>query len=59
LYREHIEKFLDADKLEEIGNVLDEEFGELISQERRELIKRCLHLRQDKLREAITNSGRE
>lgn len=51
--REHIEKFLDIGKLEEIGNVLDKEFGDLLSAERRELIKRCLHLRQDKLRKAI------
>ncbi len=58
-YRKHIEKFLDADKLTEIGEVLDKEFGDLLSAERRELIKRCLHLRQNKLKEAVINSGKE
>lgn len=58
IYRENIEKFLDGRKLEEISRVLDEEFGNLLSAERRELIKRCLHLRQGNLREAITNGGK-
>lgn len=56
IYRKHIEKFLDADKLEKIGGILDKEFGNLLSEERRELIKKCLHLRQSRLKEAIINS---
>lgn len=52
-YRENIEKFLDADKLNEIADILDKEFGNLLSEERRELIKKCLHLRQEKLRTTI------
>lgn len=59
IYRKHIEKFLDDGKLKEIGDVLGDEFSDLLSEERRELIKRCLHLRQGKLREAILNSGKE
>lgn len=53
IYRDSVEKFLDADKLNGILCLLDNEFGNLISQERRKLIKKCLHLRQDKLREEI------
>ncbi|MCW5961304.1 MAG: HipA domain-containing protein [Pyrinomonadaceae bacterium] len=53
VYRKHIEKFLETDKLERINEVLDSEFGELLSAERRELIKRCLHQRQSKLKETI------
>ncbi len=52
--RKHIEKFLDADKLNDIAKILDEDFGKLISEERRELIKSCLHLRQGKLKEAVS-----
>lgn len=52
-YRKHIEKFLNADKLTEVAGILDKEFGNLLSAERRELIKRCLHLRQSRLKEAI------
>jgi len=52
--REHIEKFLDADKLNDIAKILDKDFGEMISEERRELIKSCLHLRQGKLKEAVS-----
>jgi hypothetical protein len=52
--RKHIEKFLDADKLNDIAKILDEDFGKLISEERRELIKSCLHLIQGKLKEAVS-----
>ncbi len=59
IYRESIEIFLDANKLIEISNLLDNEFGTLISKERRELIKKCLHLRQSKLIEAVSNNKKE
>lgn len=59
VYRKHIEKFLDVGKLEEIGNILDKEFGNLLSENRRELIKRCLHLRQDKVKKAIDKLNSE
>ena len=48
-YRANIEKFLDVRLLKEFAEVLDKEFGDLLSQDRRELINRCLHLRQKTL----------
>lgn len=51
--RKHIEKFLSADKLNVAAEVLDKEFIELLSKNRHELIKRCLHQRQANLAKAI------
>jgi hypothetical protein len=48
-YRAQIEKYLDGDLIEAVGAVLDREFGNLLSENRRELIKRCLHHRQETL----------
>jgi hypothetical protein len=45
-YRKSIEKILSDSPLRRCFEMIDEEFAPLMSAERRELIKRCLHLRQ-------------
>jgi HipA-like C-terminal domain len=52
-WRKRIENFLSYEKLEACLKILDNEFNNLMSNERRELIKRCLILRQELLSEAI------
>ncbi len=54
-YRNNIEKFLPENLLELTKKMVEKEFGHLISAERRELIKRCLHLRQRKLCNALSS----
>lgn len=53
--RENIEKFLDNIKLEKTFEILNDEFSDLLSAERQELIRRCLHLRHSKLKTAVNN----
>lgn len=52
-YRRNIEKFLIEVSLANTLEMIDEEFGHLMSADRRELIKRCLHLRQQRLIQAV------
>ena len=52
-YRNNIEKFLPDTLLRLSCRMIEKEFEHLMSAERRELIKRCLHLRQQQLREAV------
>jgi hypothetical protein len=52
-YRTNIGKFLSYAPLKLSCEVLDKQFGTLFSEERSELIKRCLGLRRKKLLEAI------
>ncbi len=59
-YRHNIEKFLPDTLLKRSCEVIQEEFGNLLSPERQELIKRCLELRQQKLRAAVVSfKGKE
>lgn len=59
-YRKNIEKFLDDKLLPECCRMIDAEFARLLSQERRELIKRCLHLRHGNLCRAVRDcTGKE
>jgi hypothetical protein len=53
IYRNNIEKFLLHNPLDLTCEMVDKKFGTLFSKERSELIKRCLRLRQSKLRAAI------
>ena len=50
-YRTNIEKFFDEEALKQSYEMIDREFAFLLSAERRELIKRCLHLRRRRLTE--------
>jgi len=52
-YKPHIEKFLNETALNNTLQMVDKEFGDLMSSERRQLICECLHLRPRKLIEAI------
>ena len=52
-YRNNIEKFLPDYPLTLSCEMVDNDFGVLVSKERSELIKRCLRLRRKKLLEAI------
>ncbi|MBA2645934.1 MAG: HipA domain-containing protein [Pyrinomonadaceae bacterium] len=52
-YRDNIEKFLPDTPLKQSCGMVEKEFQHLLSAERRELIKRCLHLRQQKLCHAL------
>jgi hypothetical protein len=52
-YRKNIEKFLSDTPLKKSLALLDKEFGALMSAERCELIKRCLHLRRQRLLETV------
>jgi hypothetical protein len=58
-YRNNIEKFVPHDPLELSCELIDKQFGTLFSQERSQLIKRCLRLRRKKLLEVISLSQRE
>ena len=58
-YRNSIEKFLAHDPLEQSCEIVDQRFGTLFSQERSQLIKRCLRLRRKKLLEVIPLYQRE
>jgi hypothetical protein len=53
IYRVRIEKFLSQTHLDDCIKVLDLDFSRLMSNNRRELIKRCLRLRQQLLKDAI------
>ena len=57
-HRDKIETFLNIAPLEDSIQILEADFSRLMSAERRELIKRCLHLRHKLLSEAV-NSFRE
>jgi hypothetical protein len=52
-YKPHIEKFLDETAFSNTLQMVDKEFGDLMSSERRQLIQECLRLRHQKLVEAI------
>jgi len=52
-YKPHIEKFLDETARNNTLEMVDKEFGNLMSSERRQLIRECLHLRHQKLVAAI------
>jgi hypothetical protein len=52
-YRNNIEKFLAHYPLTLSCELIDKDFGNLLSQDRRELIKRCLRLRREQLCQAI------
>jgi hypothetical protein len=52
-YKSNIEKFLDEGTLNNTLQMVDKEFEDLMSGERRQLIQECLHLRHQKLVEAI------
>lgn len=52
-YRSNVEKLLASEPLKKSILMLDKEFSHLMSAERRELIRRCLLLRQELLREAV------
>ena len=58
-YRNNIEKFLPNDPLKLSCEIIDKKFATLFSNERSQLIKRCLHLRRNKLLEAIPSRQRE
>jgi len=53
-YRKHIDKFLDQRKMDDVEAIITKEFRTLISEDRCELIKKCLHRRQKLLIEAIS-----
>jgi len=52
-YKPHIERFLNETALNDTLRMVDDEFGDLMSSERRRLIRECLQLRHRKLVEAI------
>lgn len=52
-YKAHIEKFLDESALNNTLRMVDKEFDDLMSSERRQLIRECLHLRHKRLVAAI------
>src|SRR5262249_30537160 len=52
-YRKNIEVILARHPLERCFEMIDREFSHLMSAERREIIKRCLNLRQIRLDEAV------
>jgi hypothetical protein len=54
-YTQRIEKFLKASTLENVFKLLEKEFNLLMSSQRRELIRRCLILRQQRLQKACEN----
>ncbi|HBR58060.1 MAG TPA: hypothetical protein DEA22_11440 [Blastocatellia bacterium] len=53
--RENINKFLNADTLNKIEKILDDEFGDLLSHDRRKLIMKCLHQRHIRVKDAVYN----
>lgn len=52
-YRPNIEKFLSDSPVERAEEIFDTEFGMLMTAERRELIRRCLRLRRQQLRQTL------
>ncbi len=58
-YREHVEKFLCPEALDEVSKMLEQEFGEMLSKCRRELIMNCLHQRKANLTNAIEKNKEE
>jgi hypothetical protein len=58
-YRNNIEKFLPHNPLKLSCELVDKDFGLLLSKERSELIKRCLQIRRQKLLVAIPSYRRE
>ncbi len=52
-YRKNIDKFLVEASLTNTLEMIDKEFSHLMSTDRRELIKRCLHLRQQRLIQTV------
>lgn len=52
-FRPNVERFLSQHSLDRSEIMIDEEFGKLMSAERCILIKRCLRLRQQRLRETL------
>lgn len=44
-FRKRVDKYLQMEKAEEVCDIVDRELGNLMSGDRRELIKRCLHHR--------------
>ena len=54
-YERLVQKFFNADALEDVFRLLSKEFKLLMSAERRELIRICLKLRQQMLKEACQN----
>jgi hypothetical protein len=57
-YKPHIEMFLDETAFCNTLQMVDKEFGDLMSSERRQLIQECLRLRHQKLVEAIKAQGK-
>lgn len=53
-YDERIEPYTQSDVLERALQVLDTEFRQLMSEDRRKLIKKCLRLRQSLLQKAVS-----
>lgn len=58
-YSQSVEKFLPDSPLQQVGEMIDKEFRYLLSTDRRELLKRCLQLRQHLLKEAVAEFGRK
>ena len=58
-HQDKIETFLNVAPLDDSIQILDADFSRLMSAERRELIKRCLHLRHKLLSEAINSFRRK
>ncbi len=54
-HRDRAETFLNVAPLDDSIQILDADFSRLMSAERRELIKRCLHLRHKLLSEAVNS----
>ena len=53
VYRPNIERFFPEEYLKNTLNMLDNEFGELMSKARMELIAQCLRLRRERLIDAV------
>ena len=58
-HRDKIETFLNVSPLDDSIQILDADFSRLMSAERRELIKRCLHLRHKLLSESVNSFRRK
>jgi hypothetical protein len=56
-YRVNVSKLLDDEPLKRCLSMIDKEFDRTVSPERSELIKRCLSLRHQLLRQAVTQFG--
>jgi len=53
-HRENLRRLIRADFLPEVGEVLNTEFGDLVTPNRRRLIKRCLEKRYARYRQSLT-----